>query len=626
MRLRRPCSYGEVHPDNGSSARSPSTLTPSRLLSGETPPSGPQDSGGRGGVFSPSQAESQSFSHTQGPTDAGSQGRYCGVPEALFWHLVDIYFTHAYNATLLLHKPSFVNSVHAGTVTPHVLLSVCAWASKFYQDECGNFILIKPGFGHEWATRAGRLVFAELVDPKEENIVTYINLALYWYSVGDWRKCYLLKWNAILISYGLGISSYKNDSAPTLSVELSRRRFWACYLIMRFGSRVDFSTRDFSPVFAKVPLPCPESVFEAGVTGPACELAAAQGEGSIHAELLRIITLCVPDSLKFPLDADAGSYSPTPSSPSGNSLPLLLLLRVMYHQSICILHSSIVPLFSYRSDTERILYARQVSAQLAFEHAQAISRLIQAVPHYKIDPDQIPSFVSYAAYSACAVQIPFFWCLNQDVQARVRSNVLANLRIIQHMGKHWKYIALLGINAWTLYKAHSSHPCHLDDEPKFMDPAKLDLYWTGTDRAARSILSYNEILWQSAGSSVARTDAEITDLGIVRSRPSSVPPADGAVSSFIHELSSSSTAVAGSFEDQNAASTSTTMTSMPLSGGIAAPAPVLTSKFDTNLPFFMPSSPNDGVDFFTLNDTLSSQQQASFDTWLEQIESEMTLQ
>lgn len=80
------------------------------------------------------------------------------------------------------------------------------------------------------------------------------------------------------------------------------------------------------------------------------------------------------------------------------------------------------------------------------------------------------------------------------------------------------------MNAWTLYKAHSRHPFHLDDEPKFMDPAKLNIYWNGTDRAARSILGYNEILWQPAGSSVARTDAEITDLGLNRSRPSSAPP------------------------------------------------------------------------------------------------------
>lgn len=65
--------------------------------------------------------------------------------------------------------------------------------NRFYQDESGSFTLIKPGFSNEWATRAGSLVYAELAEPREENIVTYINLALYWYSIGEWRKCFLLK-------------------------------------------------------------------------------------------------------------------------------------------------------------------------------------------------------------------------------------------------------------------------------------------------------------------------------------------------------------------------------------------------------------------------------------------------
>lgn len=47
-------------------------------------------------------------------------------------------------------------------------------------------------------------------------------------------------------------------------------------------------------------------------------------------------------------------------------------------------------------------------------------------------------------------------------------------------------------------------------------------------------------------------------------------------------------------------------------------------RFDTSLEFFMPSSPNDGFDFVEAqNGMISSQQLASFNTWLQQIESEM---
>lgn len=56
---------------------------------------------------------------------------YYGVPQTLLWDLVDIYFSHAYNASLLLHKKSFLHSLRSGTVNSHVALSVCAMASKY---------------------------------------------------------------------------------------------------------------------------------------------------------------------------------------------------------------------------------------------------------------------------------------------------------------------------------------------------------------------------------------------------------------------------------------------------------------------------------------------------------------
>ncbi|ERS98385.1 hypothetical protein HMPREF1624_05169 [Sporothrix schenckii ATCC 58251] len=618
-----------------------------------------------------------SSSLTSSSNSVADLSAYCGVPQTLLWELVEIYFTHGYNASLLLHKDTFVHSLRAGTVTPHVLLSVCAWASKFYKDESGNYSLVKPGFGHEWATRAGSLVFAELVDPREENIVTFINLSLYWYSVGEWRRCYLLKWNAILISYNLNITSAARDDAARddaardeaqsamLAVEMSRRRFWSSYLSMNFGSRVEFSTGNYSTAFAKVPLPCSDAFFASGMKD-----LDKKGDGSVYAELVRGLTLWnkisdivkktdvpklttldslheslsqwwsnVPDSLKLPLELPVAGETRTqdvdgdaPSSePQHSPLPLRLLLCVMYHQSICILHSSIVPLFSYRSDSATTaalshshlsLYSRHVSAQLAFEHAQAVSQLIKlSQRHYNIDPDRIPGFVSFAAYSACAVQIPFFWCSNQDVQTRARSNVLVNLRMIQQMGKHWKYVSLLGINSWTLYKTLSRKPPRLNDEPKFMDPSMLDVSWNGTDRAAKSIMSYSEIIWQSTGSYVERTDAEITDLGLSsRSRPSSVPPADGAVSSLIDELSSSTaTTVASTFGGPDGYGGNGGGNGGMNAAGLYLSPP----RFDTSLDFFMPSSPNDGFDFVQAqNGMISSQQLASFNTWLQQIESE----
>lgn len=45
----------------------------------------------------------------------------------------------------------------------------------------------------EWAERAGKLVFQEVEDMYEDNVVSFINLALFWHSQGSWRKAYLHK-------------------------------------------------------------------------------------------------------------------------------------------------------------------------------------------------------------------------------------------------------------------------------------------------------------------------------------------------------------------------------------------------------------------------------------------------
>lgn len=45
----------------------------------------------------------------------------------------------------------------------------------------------------EWANRAGALVFQEAETPHEENLVTFMNLALLFYSHGLWRRSYIHK-------------------------------------------------------------------------------------------------------------------------------------------------------------------------------------------------------------------------------------------------------------------------------------------------------------------------------------------------------------------------------------------------------------------------------------------------
>lgn len=53
------------------------------------------------------------------------------IPTSLVSTLIEMYFENVYQASLLLHKRLFLESIAAGTASPHVLLSVCAWGAKY---------------------------------------------------------------------------------------------------------------------------------------------------------------------------------------------------------------------------------------------------------------------------------------------------------------------------------------------------------------------------------------------------------------------------------------------------------------------------------------------------------------
>ena len=124
----------------------------------------------------------------------------------------------------------------------------------------------------------------------------------------------------------------------------------------------------------------------------------------------------------------------------------ILLLNLVYHQSLCALHASIIPLFSWSIADDSWSSARQSSAQVAFEHACTASALLDAASSFHTSLSPTHTFIAYAAYSGCAIQIPFMWCLNAAVKKRATANVRTNIKIIHAMAPYWKFAALLVSN------------------------------------------------------------------------------------------------------------------------------------------------------------------------------------
>jgi hypothetical protein len=126
-------------------------------------------------------------------------------------------------------------------------------------------------------------------------------------------------------------------------------------------------------------------------------------------------------------------------------LPNVLLTNVVYHQCMCTLHASIVPIFCWsRGDVSGTWStARQVSAQLAYEHACINSELLSSVLATFDKFSAMPSFICYGAYAGCAIQIPFMWSSNRSIRERTYNNVKANMKMINIMSEYWRFAALL---------------------------------------------------------------------------------------------------------------------------------------------------------------------------------------
>ncbi|KAH8681957.1 hypothetical protein BX600DRAFT_544414 [Xylariales sp. PMI_506] len=461
--------------------------------------------------------------------------RYSGIPAPLVLSLVDRYFDNMYNASFVLHKKLLLESIASGTTRPHILLSVCAWGANFYRDQNGQATLKDCGFMIEWATRAGRLVFQEAEDLNEENLVTFCNLALFWHSQGSWRKSSLHKGNACQLLQIVGIGSGPSRNDTSLEYELRRRRFWTCYLMhCHSPERLQL----FAPEtdLQNLALPWPEGDFEAGFSSqPVASLNSGQSSGSIFAELVKVLTLwsSVVSSIKstgatfstkisdiHSLDEKISSWwqkIPANFKLSGSNietvpvdlLPKILLVNLVYNQCFCALHASIVPLFSWSPSDGSWSLARKLSAQVAYEHACEVSAIIEAVLTKYPRLSAMPSFVCYAAYSGCAIQIPFMWCLNPKVRERARANVRANVTMIHAMADYWKLAELLKVQVRFLFDIHRRKQTVLEDEPQHVDVARLTDFDINGPDARISILEFTGILKSQEDGNIRTGDENI---------------------------------------------------------------------------------------------------------------------
>ncbi|PTB35162.1 hypothetical protein M441DRAFT_94006 [Trichoderma asperellum CBS 433.97] len=496
------------------------------------------------------------------PADS-HQSSAVGISRTCMFDLVNTFFTHVFNASLLLHRTSFLDCLSCGSAEKHMTLSVMALASRFSQkpNPCDN--AVGSGFAEELATEAERLVFARLASPSEENLVTLVNLTLLWYAQGQWRRAAIHLSNAQCTSRILGLGrkpllGYSNNQEQTvgdfITAELSRRRFWAVFLLSQFAKGDDcyqqFEAELKDP--AGVKAPCNEQMFQPlGNTNLDRHFGNQIVVDSLYAHMIRVTsmwtmvltcssrrTVCqlVKSHSKFTAklltiqELDLRFNAWRTSLPSSLELDDVLqdsslrrskvsLLHIIYHQVMSVLHACVIPLFCLHSirptdatdtpsaateadremetETDPMAYEslQRASAQKALYHARQISHIISKT---ELNGVQLLSsgFTGYAAYSSCAIQLPFLWCRSPNVREMARRNIQANIAVMDYIQSQWKVVAALRGYIPLLYKHHESMSYSLPDEPVNLQLADLNLHCkSDSNRATMSILHHNAIIW-----------------------------------------------------------------------------------------------------------------------------------
>ena len=213
-------------------------------------------------------------------------------PQHIQEHLAEVFFDCVYGQSyLLLHKPSFMRKLKAGTIPPVLILAVCAISARF---STHPQVSTEPAFlrGEQWATPARRIVEKRHYEPNITILTAMLMLGLHYFGTCEGGLSWSFGGQAMRMGYALQLhreldhdplgrhqiatnENKKGPKPPELSFtdrEIRRRTMWACYLMDTFNSsgteRPSFLNEDYY----QIQLPIKESHFQMEVPGPTEDL------------------------------------------------------------------------------------------------------------------------------------------------------------------------------------------------------------------------------------------------------------------------------------------------------------------------------------------------------------------
>ncbi|KAK5709806.1 hypothetical protein LTS12_028049, partial [Elasticomyces elasticus] len=199
-------------------------------------------------------------------------------------HLAEVFFDCVYGQSyLLLHKPSFMRRLRAGSVPPVLSLAVCAVSARFSTHPQLNS---EPPFlrGENWANPAAAIALSRHDEPNITILTVFLLLGLHEFGTCHGGRSWSFGGQALRMAYALQLHreldydpllSHSNGNGSQLSFtdrEIRRRTMWACFLMDRYNSSGSQRPPIGNEKFLHIQLPIRESHFHMEIPGPTEDL------------------------------------------------------------------------------------------------------------------------------------------------------------------------------------------------------------------------------------------------------------------------------------------------------------------------------------------------------------------
>jgi len=428
-------------------------------------------------------------------------------PMHLQEHLAEVFFECIYGQSyLLLHKPSFMRKLKAGTVPPVLTLAVCAIAARFSTHPA---VVGEPAFlrGDNWATPARAIVEKRHYEPNITILTVMLILGLHTYGTCQgglsWsfsgqamRMAHALQLHKELDHDPLGRRKDKSSELSSTDREIRRRTMWACFLMDRFSAsgteRPPFGNEDY----LHIQLPIKESHFQMEIPGPTENLAGevpnpiTPGNGQVSdakenmgiaAYVIRAVVLWGRIVKYLNLGGKEKDPHPIWDPKSGfadlrrqldtfqESIPEFLVynaenlanqaaehvanqfiyLHIISAQNLLFLNRFAIPVSpGARPPKDMPKQFLSDAGREVVEAANRISTLIEnAAGHMLTVP-----FAGYCAYVASTVHVWGIFSKNPQLEASSKENLRHNYKYLNKMKKYWGMFHYLAESVKNIYR------------------------------------------------------------------------------------------------------------------------------------------------------------------------------